>query len=564
MKYDDILQEIGDFGPYQKRVYYILCLPSAVKAVIIMSTVFLFSLPDYECVSSGIHLQLSDLNPSLQSLVNSTSDLMDTTYASSSSAHPDHCWVPTQIEIPLNVTISVNVSAERLLGSHVTALARTGVPEAVKCQEWRYDRSEIESSIMTEFNFVCDKSMMRSHANMGLFLASLVGALVIGILADIIGRKKALLFCVALQLGSCLGTFFAQTAVAVVVLRSVQGLSGEMFPIAASTGMELLGQGRRTFAGTVVQFFWSAGQLLVLLVAYVSGGWRVQELVYAACAVPLFLAVWLWTPESPRWLIDKDRQAEATDILEKIATSNKTKLPENALQNKDELYDTEESVLTIIRSRTLLIMSLVVLLNWFTVNVLYYGLSLNLENLSGSLYLNFLISLSVEVAGFAFCYVLLDRAGRKALMIGCMFVGSLACLCVTFPVVFGNADQQWIVTTLCMVGKMCVGSCYAILFIMSVELFPTVVRNSALGACMVFENVAGMVAPYITDLGLTTTHTEISQAVPLLVFGGLGVVTAIASLYLPETLGKPLPETFQDAIDLSSGGKNKKERQGEK
>ena len=34
----------------------------------------------------------------------------------------------------------------------------------------------------------------------------------------------------------------------------------------------------------------------------------------------------------------------------------------------------------------------------------------------------------------------------------------------------------------------------------SVEIFPTVVRNSALGLCMVFENVAGMVAPYIADL----------------------------------------------------------------
>ena len=36
MKYEDILSEIGDFGPYQRRVYYLLCLPAAMKAAVVM------------------------------------------------------------------------------------------------------------------------------------------------------------------------------------------------------------------------------------------------------------------------------------------------------------------------------------------------------------------------------------------------------------------------------------------------------------------------------------------------------------------------------------------------
>lgn len=42
--------------------------------------------------------------------------------------------------------------------------------------------------------------------------------------------------------------------------------------------------------------------------------------------------------------------------------------------------------------------------------------------------------------------------------------------------------------------------CYSVLYIISVEVFPTVIRNSALGICAVFENVAGMVSPYAADL----------------------------------------------------------------
>ena len=36
-------------------------------------------------------------------------------------------------------------------------------------------------------------------------------------------------------------------------------------------------------------------------------------------------------------------------------------------------------------------------------------------------------------------------------------------------------------------------------------------------------------------------------ALPLLVFGGLSIMSAILSLWLPETLHKPIPDTVDDA-----------------
>lgn len=78
----------------------------------------------------------------------------------------------------------------------------------------------------------------------------------------------------------------------------------------------------------------------------------------------------------------------------------------------------------------------------FAVNFLYYGLSLNLDNLSGSLYINFLIGLAVETVGFILGLVLLSRTGRKRLYIVCTFIGAVACLAVNFPVVFGN-EGTW-------------------------------------------------------------------------------------------------------------------------
>ena len=37
---------------------------------------------------------------------------------------------------------------------------------------------------------------------------------------------------------------------------------------------------------------------------------------------------------------------------------------------------------------------------------------------------------------------------------------------------------------------------------------------------------------------------------PLLVFGLVGVVNGFTAMLLPETLGRKLPETVQDAIDF--------------
>jgi len=47
MNFDEVLIEIGEFGTYQKRIYFLLCLPS-INAVIFMTiSVFLMATPDH-------------------------------------------------------------------------------------------------------------------------------------------------------------------------------------------------------------------------------------------------------------------------------------------------------------------------------------------------------------------------------------------------------------------------------------------------------------------------------------------------------------------------------------
>ena len=50
------------------------------------------------------------------------------------------------------------------------------------------------------------------------------------------------------------------------------------------------------------------------------------------------------------------------------------------------------------------------------------------------------------------------------------------------------------------VGKFGVSACFALVYLYSAEIFPTVVRNSAIAFCAIMARVGGMVAPHMAAL----------------------------------------------------------------
>ena len=66
--------------------------------------------------------------------------------------------------------------------------------------------------------------------------------------------------------------------------------------------------------------------------------------------------------------------------------------------------------------------------------------------------------------------------------------------------IFTLSEQNIWLITLAMIGKMCITSTYAIIYVFTAELFPTVVRNVAVGSSSMIARVGGAVAPYINLL----------------------------------------------------------------
>ncbi|XP_059172152.1 organic cation transporter protein-like [Physella acuta] len=538
MKFDEILVHIGEFGCYQKRVYFILCLPAMLCGLQVLSTVFIMATPPHRCKLPGYTNDTYEVQgPHHQYLINLTIPPGE-----DGAGLYSECYVYSDV----NGT-----------GHNVTSQRGTS-----HCSEWVFEKTEFDNTIIEEFSFVCRDTILRSHSNMVLFAGALCGSVFMGIIADIVGRKKAIMLSLSIQFVTALAIYLSPTYEMMIAFRGLAGVATQsLFAVSASTGIELVGPTKRTFTGVVVEMYWCAGIFLLLPVAFVLRDWRNIQLFLCLITIPLFSMWWL-IPESPRWLLDKQKFSEARQVLERICQSNKTKLPRDAIDAETASEGPQGKIWQMFTHRVLIIRTLIIFFNWLAVNLLYYGLSLNLDNLAGSSYFNYLIGTLVEFVAYVICLLLLDRTGRKKLHCICMFTGAAACLAVMIPVTFAGQSHQWIATCLSMVGKLSASGCYAILYIMSAELFPTVMRNSGIGCCSIFESLGGMISPYIADMGLMIGGA-FAQGLPMVVFGTVSVLAGFLSLALPETLHRTLPESIQDAIDFDKQPKSSKNGVGQ-
>lgn len=99
----------------------------------------------------------------------------------------------------------------------------------------------------------------------------------------------------------------------------------------------------------------------------------------------------------------------------------------------------------------------------------------------------------------------------------------------------------WLTVGIAMVGKFLISMTFAIAYLYTAELFPTKVRNLAVGMASTFARIGSISAPYIVDL-LGAAHAGI----PVVIFGLASTSAGLLSLMLPETLNKKLPENVAE------------------
>ncbi|CAL8077574.1 unnamed protein product [Orchesella dallaii] len=526
MKFDSLFPIIGDFGRYQKRVYLLLCLPAICCAMHKLAWVFLGAKLEHRC--------LLPIETEATAIYN---------------------------ELPQNYTFNMTFpidkdnkvdSCKRLIvdfQDHDYFAAGVPANATTKCSDqYVFDYSKYKTSARVDYNLLCDRHFMYTNAQTLFMVGILIGSILFGDLSDRYGRRPIFFLSLVLQVVFGILAGLAPEYWTFVIARMIVGSSTSgIFLVGFVIAMEMVGPSKRTFVGVVCQLFFTAGYLVTAVLAYLISDWKMLQI---ALSVPglVFLSYYWFLPESVRWLLARGRKEEANAILKEVAKENNVDLSSEVLESlSDEPKATNQSasVLDLFRYRRLALRTLNIFLCWFVNSGVYYGLSLNTSNLGGNDYVNFAIAGAVEVPAYLFLLFSLNRFGRKIVLCGCMLAGgAFMSACAFLP---ESDDWNWVLVSFAMIGKMCITASYGVIYIFSAESFPTVVRNSGVGASSMCARVGGIVANNLLLLG-----ELVWKPLPLLIFGAASLISGLLSLLIPETFGKRLPDTMEDGENFGT------------
>lgn len=514
------LEKIGEFGRFQRKLFLLLSLPTIIVSMQKLAWVFLGARVDHRC-----RLPWEEENATFP--------------------------LPPEVK---NVTLPWDKKRSNYEQCYVWSgitedpLQRSNDSVEITCDHYVYDTSTYATSAVIDYELVCDRAWLRATVQSVYMVGMLVGSYLFGDLSDRFGRKpvflSALVLMVVVGVGqAAIPDYYAFTSLRFILGASLQGV----FLVAYVMAMELVGKKRRVLVGVLAQAFYTLGYFMAAFLAYGIESWRWLQITMTVPAL-LFIPYYWVVPESSRWLITKGRTAEARVILETAAKTNKKEVSEEMILQALEMSKASKdggkgNYFDLFRYPNLRRKTLNLYFNWFVNSGVYYGLSLNTGNLGGNDYINFIISGAVELPAHAITIYLLDRVGRRLPLCSFLVLGGLALLSTMFI----PKDLPWLLVVFAMFGKLCITASYAIIYVLTAEIFPTVVRNVGVGSSSMIARIGGALAPYINLLGDTW------KPLPLLIFGSLALAAGIFSLLLPETLGRRLPETIEDGENFGRG-----------
>lgn len=136
---------------------------------------------------------------------------------------------------------------------------------------------------------------------------------------------------------------------------------------------------------------------------------------------------------------------------------------------------------------------------WFSMNLAYYGLVLNIGKFNlGNLHMTSIILAVVEIPAIILSIPILFKTGRRMPVFASMIVCGLAC--ISSELFSVSLDNTWVILSCLMIGKFTISGTNVMLPIYTAELYPTVIRNLGVGATQVAAGLALICIPYLWEL----------------------------------------------------------------
>jgi len=451
---------------------------------------------------------------------------------------------------------------EFVSGAHKRFLTNLTIISTLGGLLFGYDTGVISGALLYMREDLGLSSVAEGAVVSSLLFGAIIGALVGGRLADVLGRRGTILVCAGLFLVGALGSGLSPSIPLLVVSRVILGLGvGASSVVVPLYLAELAPAYRRGRMVTINEFMIVTGQLLAFVVNTIIDQtiqgphvWRVMLTIAAIPAIVLFFGM-LRLPDTPRWYAVKGRLEDSRKVLDRsrdAATAQEEYdiVAEHAKRDVAE----DKGAMRDLRAykwmrRLLWIGIFIAVAQQFTgVNtIVYYGTTiLEATGLGASASIVATISLGVvSVIGVATGIVLLGIFNRRALL--SFGFASVAVSHVILSVSFllpESTFRSYLILGAMLVFMFCVQTFAGpIVWLVLSEIFPMAIRGFAMGisiACLWAANtLISFVFPILAEsLGSTAVF---------LIFAVINTISLIGVIkYLPETRGRTLEELEDD------------------
>lgn len=437
-----------------------------------------------------------------------------------------------------------------------------------------FDTSLFTSTVPSEFHIACGSNLnalATSLSFIGLFLGSYLAGF-----SDKFGRKKVIILAIGLSgFFECLQAAIPGYWPFVIIRILVQTANQTAYITYNVYACEVVGPKGRAYTGMVPNFTFAYGYMIMSVFSYYIPAWRQLTWLVGAMSLPFVFTYWIW-PESPRWLYSVGRYEEGEQVLKLMMTKFNVKVedhdgllmsevtkpsltPDSAearffeivkqkCQSKENPKDADGqkknlSIFSLFTSgKYLCLTTLNICFQFIVIVMAYYGLSFSAGDLPGNIYVNNVINGAVEVAAYIIIFFVLNKLGRRLLTAGPLLFSGV---CMIGGMILTQFVQdQWakeVFRWLMFAGKFGVSGSFAVIWIYSAELFPTEIRGTALGVGSMAGRIGGICAPFINN------YWESIPWFPPTIFGAFCIVGGFLLLLLPETSGRPLMSTIEEA-----------------
>ncbi|XP_014260538.1 organic cation transporter protein isoform X1 [Cimex lectularius] len=426
-------------------------------------------------------------------------------------------------------------------------------PDKIKCTS--YDYNETISSVVSEWDLVCDATPLKSLVQVAVAVGKFVGAFCFGMVADKFGRKKVFLFCCILYMIAGPIAAIASTYALLLLMRVLIGIAGSGVYEAGYTILsEMTVKKYRTNLGCLYNISYSIGLIFLPIFAYYSSDWRRLQLLLSAPSAFLLIHCWC-LPESPRWLMTQGRNKEAWKLIKGPYSEQRPITDANIQSDTDNVQEAKhpwykkiffvlQKLFKLFSTKELRRRIIICYFCWLVASMSYFTIALNAHNFTANKYIYVALNGVAEAPGYILPLIILGFIGRKLTGVLLFLIAGISLLII---LVIPSGIPIMIVA---LIGRLCMSAVFAVIILHTSELFPTSNRNTAIGTSLTMAQVGTIIAPFVVDIGGAQAWW-----IPSTFCGVMSIIAGLLILLLPETRNKPMLDTIQE-VDQSNRYKN--------